>query len=170
MAVSEEHYFKEDFSDEFDYDYAVENGQLEFDFPEKIENIYKILGRVRKYKYSVINDYPIDCYNYRIKESLPVPPSYIDTFICDIAVHCHKKLKTKMAKEESPIRIINEEIDEKIIGKGIRIYRKRGWHRIAGYRPYTHWYFIRSLTKAERKLLIKEIVEYIKTNGIMDIE
>ena len=151
---------------------AIEYGQGEFNFSEKIENIYKILGRVRKLKYSSTDE--VEPYNYRKNNSLPVPPSYIDTFICDIwyQIKTGFKLPPKEKRNDiiKTIEISYKEPDEKLVERAVKIYCKREWHNIAGYRPYTHWFFIRRLTNFERKILIKEIIKYIKNNGIRDIE
>jgi len=164
MDIQENNFFIEDL--------AIKYGQGEFNFPERIENIYKVLGRVRNYKYSDIDE--AEPYNYNKNNSLPVPPSYIDTFICDIwhQIITGFKLPPKEYNIDKikKLEISYKDIDEKLVEKAVKIYCKRQWYRIAGWRPYTHWYFIRSLTNSERKSLIKEIVKYIMDNGIRDVE
>ena len=164
MNISEDDFYIEDL--------AMEHGQGDFDFPEKPENNYKILGRVRKYKYSITDE--AEPYNYRKKNLMPVPPSYIDTFICDIWHQIKTGYKVPSTEiEKSDIEaseILYKEVNEGLIEKAVKVYCKRTWMNIAGYRPYTHCFFIRGLSSLERKLLIREIAEYIKDNGVRDIE
>lgn len=57
-----------------------------------------------------------------------------------------------------------------MIRRGVNVYLERDWNDLAGYRPWTHWNFIRQLKPPQRDELVKEITGYIKTNGVRDVE
>ena len=63
-----------------------------------------------------------------------------------------------------------KEVSAETISQAMNIYLTRDWRGIAGYRPWTHWNFIRGLAVAERETLAKEIKEYIEKNGVRDVK
>ena len=63
----------------------------------------------------------------------------------------------------------SEQVSEEIIKNAMNVYLTRKWDDIAGYRPWTHWNFIKSLKEPQRDLLAKELVEYISRNGVRDV-
>lgn len=128
----------------------------------------QILAKIETYK---CDPYPVDelakaldltkeAYDYRIEDgdSAKVPPSLTDVLICDIW--------NIITEWELKIKIKPDEINQKVILSAFEVYTTKEWSNIRGLRPWTHWNFIRSLTKKERKKLAKEIVKYIKTKGI----
>ena len=102
-----------------------------------------------------------ETYDYRIRDKRTIPPTLVDTFICDIWQRITMDLKLKIEPEN---------VTEDNIKQAIGIYLTKDWNDIAGYRPWTHYNFIKSLKEPQRGQLIKEVVAYIKKNGIKEAE
>lgn len=102
-----------------------------------------------------------ETYYYRKKSGEPLPPTLTDTLICDVWQRVTKDLKLTIAPKEA---------SEEIIQKALGVYLQRKWDDIAGYRPWTHWNFIRGLKEPQRNALAKEIVAYINQKGVRDVE
>lgn len=102
-----------------------------------------------------------ETYYYRRKSGEPLPPTLTDTLVCDIWQRVTMDLKLKTPPEQ---------VSEDIIKQAMNVYLTRKWDDIAGYRPWTHWNFIRQLKEPQRDSLAKELVEYIGKNGIRDVK
>jgi hypothetical protein len=102
-----------------------------------------------------------ETYDYRIADKRTLPPTLTDTFICDIWQRITMDLK---------LSIKPEEVTEENVKKALDIYLTKDWNDIAGYRPWTHYNFIKGLKESQREKLTKEVVAYIKKNGVKDPE
>ncbi len=123
-----------------------------------------VLPLIEKYKappYPKSQFLTAETYEYRISYKRPVPPTLTDVFICDIWQRVTLDMK---------LTITPQEISEDIANQAIRIYLTKNWSDIAGYRPWTHWNFIRTLKVGQRTALAKEVVAYIGENGVRDVE
>jgi len=124
---------------------------------------YPVLSRIETYK---APPYPKNAsadrepYDSRIRDRNPVPATLPDVLVCDIWQRITKDLKLNVSPKE---------VSEETISQAINIYLKRDWRSLAGYRPWTHWNFIRGLDAAQRDQLAKEITEYIEKNGVRDV-
>jgi hypothetical protein len=47
-------------------------------------------------------------------------------------------------------------------------YTQEKWQKIGGYRPWTHWSFVRSLHDKEVPVLARELTKHIQEKGITD--
>ena len=65
-------------------------------------------------------------------------------------------------------KITPQEVSEEIIKQALAVYLQKKYEDIAGYRPWTHWNFIRSLKESQRAVLVREITDYIRVNGVRD--
>ena len=101
-----------------------------------------------------------ETYDNRLDHDDPIPPTLVDTFIADLYERMVMDLKIS-SKRRCNIS------QDKII-RSLSVYMDRNWSQIGGYRPWTHWNFIRSLNEAERKILSGEILEYMLREGIKD--
>lgn len=132
--------------------------------PPRSTSPQKILPLIKKYK---APPYPRslyligETYDYRIKSKSPLPATLTDTFVCDIWQRVTMDLKLKITPEQ---------VSEEVIKQAMDVYLTRKWDDIAGYRPWTHWNFIRRLKVPQRDSLAKELVEYISKNGVRDVE
>ena len=123
-----------------------------------------ILPRIEKYKappYPKSAFLDRETYDYRKASKEPVPPTLTDAFICDIWQRLTLDLKLKVKPEDA---------SEALVKQAMQIYLDRRADDIAGYRPWTHWHFIRQLTAPQRETLAQEVVAYIKQNGVKDVE
>ena len=120
-----------------------------------------ILSRIKTYTPPPYpSDYPKETYDYRIDSNEPVPPTLTDTYICDMWQRIPMDLKIT--------DITPSQVSEENILNAFNIYLTRDWSNIAGYRPWAHWNFIRSLNDSERLKLAKQTVDYMKINGVKD--
>lgn len=130
--------------------------------PAQSSSSSKVLPLIEKYK---APPYPKDqyldreTYDYRIGSHRPVPDTLTDVFICDVWQRVDMDLKSKITPEE---------VYEGIIKQALDVYLQKKYEDIAGYRPWTHWNFIRSRTQSQRDTLVTEITDYIKRNGVRD--
>ncbi|HKQ06982.1 MAG TPA: hypothetical protein VJ464_17765 [Blastocatellia bacterium] len=131
---------------------------------ERFIATYPVLSRIGTYK---APPYPKNAYtdretyDYRIHYKAPVPATLPDVLVCDIWQRITQDLKLNVSPKD---------VSEATISEAMNIYLKRDWRPIAGYRPWTHWNFIRGLDAAEREALAKEITEYIEKNGVRDVK
>jgi hypothetical protein len=100
-----------------------------------------------------------ETYDYRISSRRPVPATLTDVFICDVWQRVDMDLKSKVSPQD---------VSEDLIKQALNVYLEKNHEDIAGYRPWTHWNFIRSLKQAQRDLLVREVTDYIKKNGVRD--
>ena len=100
-----------------------------------------------------------ETYDYRKSSKRAVPPTLTDTFIADIWQRITMDLKLKIEPEN---------VTDDNVKQAIGIYLTKRWDDIPGYRPWTHFNFISSLKESKRDQLIKEVVAYIKKNGVKD--
>jgi len=102
----------------------------------------------------------METYDYRVESGRPVPSTLIDTFICDVWQRTYIELE---------LGIPVEDLTPEIIQDAVNIYLEKESSKIAGYRPWTHGHFIRSLTDEQRETLALEVYNYIIENGVRDI-
>lgn len=103
----------------------------------------------------IINDFK-ETYDYRKASNTPNPPTLTDAFICDIW--------QRIDKADMPF----SKVTIKQVTAAFKVYLKKDWNDISGYRPRTHSCFIRSLTEEQRKTLAAEVVDYIIKKGVND--
>jgi len=123
-----------------------------------------VLPLIEKYKappYRASGFLDRETYDYRIKFHEPLPPTLTDVLICDVWQRVTMDLKLKLTPKE---------VSEETIKQALNVYLTKRWDDIAGYRPWTHWNFVRRLKPPERERLAREIVEYIAKNGVRDVE
>jgi len=116
--------------------------------------IYDINGR-----YQAIDKASKESYDYRIIHKYPVPPTLVETFICDIWIITDQKLKLR--------NIDKTYIPNNAVRLAIKYYLTYNWTQIPGFRPWTHWNFVRGLNNKQRERLVSEIVNYISKNGVL---
>jgi len=127
-----------------------------------------VLVKIKKYKCA---SFPVDTnayiqeelYDFSLNNNYKVPSTLYDVFIHDIFdVICDDIIRTVVAPKPM-------DVCEKDVLAALNIFLERDWTEFAGYRPWTHWNFIKSLTPFQREILASEIVEYIAENGIKEV-
>lgn len=129
---------------------------------EQSASEHKVLPLIEKYKappYPRTQYLDRETYDYRISSHRPVPGTLTDVFICDLWQRVDMDLKS---------RISPQEVSEDVIKQTLNVYLQKKYEDIAGYRPWTHWNFIRSLKPSQRDALVVEITDYIRKNGVRD--
>ncbi len=110
-----------------------------------------------KERYGGVLEY--ESYDYRIRGGTPVPPTLVDTLVCDFWIVMKKNF------QESPDPA---SVTEAQLARVVDFYLAGDYGRIPGYRPWTHWNFIRGLTEAERTRLVQDILHYVRVKGIRE--
>ncbi len=101
-----------------------------------------------------------ETYDYRKEYGKTVPPTLTDAFIVD--------LWQRITKDLAIPEITVSGISEDQVTWAMNIYLQRDWRKIAGYRPWTHWNFIRSLDRQQRDRLAKDVAAYLHEQGIKE--
>lgn len=100
-----------------------------------------------------------ESYDYRIKYKYPVPSTRVETFICDIWIIADQELKLR--------NIDKTYIPNNAVKLVIKYYLTCNWTQTPGFRPWTHWNFVRGLNKNQRERLVSDVVNYISKNGVL---
>jgi len=119
-----------------------------------------VLKRIKTYQAPPCPSDLKETYEYRISSNEPVPPTLTDTYMCDMYQRITMDLKITS--------ITPSQVSEENILNAFNIYLTQDWVNIAGYRPWTHWNFVRSLDGSERLKLAQQTVSYMKENGVKD--
>lgn len=122
-----------------------------------------VLSKIETYKsppYPISKNIDRETYDYRTKTQSTVPPTLTDVFICD--------LWQRMTMDLELRGISIYRVSEEDVQRALNIYLYKNWEEISGFRPWTHSNFIRSLNENQRKILAKEVVEYMSKNGVKD--
>lgn len=130
-----------------------------------IKNQGGVLRLIEKYKappYPKSTYVQKETYDYRRVSRAPVPPTLTDTFICDIWQRMTLDLKLE--------GITQKQVTAEQVKQALDVYLNKDWNNIAGYRPWTHWNFVRKLDAGQRRELIEEVVRYMSVNGVKDVE
>jgi hypothetical protein len=99
-----------------------------------------------------------ETYDVRVIFKDPVPPTKIDTFICDLWTLMKIDLGLGATKPG--------ELTPDDVRKAVRIYEQTQWKKIRGNRSWTHWNFVNGLASEEREILASEAYAYMLAYGI----
>jgi hypothetical protein len=103
-----------------------------------------------------------DLYDYDIQNNITVPPTLTATFIYDIWQRID--MDNAYAWTDKPTKPADVDISD--ILAAFQVYMNKGFTKIAGYRPWTDWNFVRDLSNRERYHLAVDVVAYIHANGV----
>lgn len=98
-----------------------------------------------------------ETYDYRISSGSYLPPSLIDCFIADIKIVGGQAFS-----------ISSHKVPAGAVQAAIKRYTIESASDVAGYRPWAHWSFVRSLSEADRRTLATEVEDYAKEYGFID--
>ncbi len=99
-----------------------------------------------------------ETYDQRIRYGRSVPSSFSATLVADLWLIMTEHLELTGL---SPTRVREDQV-----ASAINFYLTRNWTNIAGYRPWTHWNFMYSLSAQNRAVLARDVAEYIQTYGV----
>src|SRR3954468_7800071 len=104
-----------------------------------------VLPLIEKYKappYRASGFLDRETYDYRIKFHEPLPATLTDVLICDVWQRVTMDLKLKVTPKDASAEIVKQ---------ALNVYLTKRWDDIAGYRPWTHWNFVRGLKPPQRE-------------------
>ena len=101
-----------------------------------------------------------ETYDHRILHGAPVPETLTDTFVWD--------LWQIMIMDLGLTGVKPHQVTEGNVMKALNAYLTKDWTEFAGYRPWTHMNFVKSLSGEQRSSLCKEVAEYMSKSGIRD--
>lgn len=125
------------------------------------QQVNLVLSRIERFRappYPPSRYVTMETYDYRVRSGAVNPPTLTDTFIADIWQLLTRRLRPRIV---SPTCVSIADVT-----RVMAIYLSQSWRQIPGYRPWTHWSFVRSLQPHERQALIKEVVAYIYRRGV----
>jgi hypothetical protein len=107
-----------------------------------------------------------ETYDFRIGSGSPNPPSAVDCFTADLQILFKQKKNYNLADMTENVSkyILTSSAAEKLMG----VYLKREASSIPGYKPWTHWKFVRSLNAMQLSKLAVELQGYIKQYGFTE--
>ncbi|MEP6675534.1 MAG: hypothetical protein ABJA78_10270 [Ferruginibacter sp.] len=111
-----------------------------------------------------------ETYDYRANSNTPNPPSLVDCFICDLKILYTRKEDYKTFTGPITGYISDNHLPADVSEKIMQIYIKNDPYKTAGYRPWSHCQFVRSLSSVDRGKLTSEIEAYVKEYGILDVK
>lgn len=127
----------------------------------RVEKAYPLLASIERYDPTnngkIKKPFP-ETYDYRITSGASLPPTLIDCFITDLMMLYKKDGSTEALSEKN--------IPANAAMQAMNVYRAKEASDVIGYRPYTHWSFVRSLTAEQQKTLAGEVSAYAAAYGI----
>ncbi len=100
--------------------------------------------------FSWLIDIP-ETYDARLRSGEPVPPNLSDTLVEDVKI----LLKHFFPDSSSPP-------SEAEVARALGLYLHVPWTSLPGYRPWTHWNFVRGLSELERNTLVRQVARRLK--------
>ncbi|MBI9041251.1 hypothetical protein [Lutibacter sp.] len=120
-----------------------------------------ILLKIENFKASANSDNSIiETYDYRLKNSTPLPNKLTDVFAYDVWLILTNTIQLKGI---SPSNIKKEDIL-----KVFEIYKNEDYKKIIGFRPYTQSSFVKSLNNDDLLILSENLESHIRENGIWE--
>ena len=124
----------------------------------------QVLKRIETYRVAEPeeeNKRPKESYDLRKTVGAPVPPSKTDALAADIWRVLTEVVKIQGLKADT--------LRHEHVLQALSVYlQAEEWKRLPGYRPWTHWSFVRSRRDDAVHVLAHEVVAYIKKNGVKD--
>ena len=124
---------------------------------------FSVLSRIELYE---APPFPKDRYflpaeNYDVRRVFRagVPSTLTETLVCDLF---------EQITNESKARYQIAGARESDIERAIQKYVDVDWGKISGYRPWTHWNFIRGIGGTARRELAREVVDFARAKRVVE--
>lgn len=130
-----------------------------------VEHPSTVLSRIEAYEappHPVDGHVNLETYDYRLMGGEPLPRTLTEALVSDLVQRIEMDLKTRKDWART--------LAQSDIALAIDVYVQRSPSKIAGFRPWTHWHFIRSLDEQQRAVLAKEVYEYISIHGVKEVD
>jgi len=106
-----------------------------------------------------------ETYEFRYGSKSPNPPSLVDCLTADLQILYKQKTNFGITDIES---IGSKSLPSATARKILEVYMNYEYNNIPGYRPWTHWRFVKGLTESQREQLAKELEGYIAQYGFTE--
>jgi hypothetical protein len=144
---------------------VIEDISTAIETPAKQISDLAVLPRIESYRapsFPRHDSIEAETYDYRLKFGVAVPPTLVDVLVCDLWRTIHD---SPSGKELQP-----QNVTARDVLAAIHEYLNTPWIHLAGYRPWTHSNFFKSLEPEEIQIIALEIVDYIRRFGIQDVQ
>ena len=134
----------------------------------KVKSSYPLLAIIENFDGTYggkVNKPITETYEFRYVDNAPNPPSLVDCFTADLQILYKQKNSYGIITKES---IGNKSLPSATAKKILDVYLKKEYNNIPGYRPWTHWRFVKSLTENQREQLAIELQGYISQYGFSE--
>jgi hypothetical protein len=101
-------------------------------------------------------------YKHRKDDGSPLPPDLKAVFVSDIWT------TLTMGSQLTAEDVDTAKVTKEIILQGLNYYKKNEFEQMYGFRPWTHWNFIRALNDQELKQLSGELMAFVKKYGVWE--
>src|SRR5258705_7738229 len=133
----------------------------------KIKSKYPLLATIEDYEPTnggKIKKPSTKTYEYRYGSSSPNPPSLIDCFTADLKIIFNQSSNFGIYDIGN---VEGRSLSSKAAASLMNVYVTKDYNSIPGFRPWTHWSFVRSLTESQRSQLAKEAEGYVAEYGFI---
>jgi hypothetical protein len=132
----------------------------------KVKSNYPLLATVEDFdatKGGTVKKPITETYEYRYGSGSPNPPSLIDCFTADLKIIYNQR--TNFGITDITETISTKSLPSSAAKRIIEVYLAVDYNKIPGYRPWSHWSFVKSLTESQRTQLATELQGYITEYG-----
>jgi hypothetical protein len=134
----------------------------------KVKSSYPLLATIENFdgtNRGKIKKPITETYEFRYNSNSSNPPSLIDCLTADMQILYNQRTKYGIADAES---IASKSLPSSTAKKILEVYLNYEYNNIPGYRPWTHWRFVKSLTENQRTQLATELEGYISQYGFTE--
>jgi hypothetical protein len=133
-----------------------------------VKSKYPLLATIENYdatKGGSIKKPITETYEYRVGSSSPNPPSLIDCLTTDVQIIYNQK--TNFGITDMAETIEGKSLPSSVAKRILQVYMVTDYNKLPGFRPWTHWSFIRGLSEDQRTQLAKELEGYVAQYGFI---
>jgi hypothetical protein len=134
-----------------------------------VKKVYPLLATVESYDVTNGGKDPkpfSETYDFRLTSGAGNPPSAIDCFTADLQILYKQRKNFDLLG--MPENISKNKLPSASAEMLMNIYLKKEARNVPGYKPWTHWKFVRSLTQSQLSQLAIELEGYIKQYGFTE--
>jgi len=134
----------------------------------KVKKDYPVLASIENYDGTnggKVKKPITETYEFRYNSSSPNPPSLVDCLTADMQILYNQKAKYGIAATEG---LGSKSLPSATAKKILEVYLNYEYNNIPGYRPWTHWRFVKGLTESQRDQLATELEGYISQYGFTE--
>ncbi len=134
-----------------------------------VKKVYPLLATVENYDVTNGGKDPkpfSETYDFRLTSGAGNPPSAIDCFTADLQILFKQRKNFDLSA--IPENITKKNLPSASAEMLMNIYLKKEARNVPGYKPWTHWKFVRSLNQSQLSQLAIELEGYIKQYGFTE--